>query len=56
MQTLPDPIIGTWKVNLAKSKFSPGPAPKSLMRTYTETPHRGRCGRRADIQGVDFQI
>ena len=38
MQTLPDPIIGTWKVNLAKSKFSPGPAPKSLMRTYTETP------------------
>lgn len=21
------PLVGTWKVNLAKSKFSPGPAP-----------------------------
>ena len=25
----PDPWIGTWKVNVAKSKYSPGPAPKS---------------------------
>ncbi len=24
-----DPQLGTWKLNLAKSKFSPGPAPKS---------------------------
>ena len=24
-----DPLTGTWKINLAKSKFSPGPAPKS---------------------------
>ena len=24
-----DPQVGTWKLNLAKSKFSPGPAPKS---------------------------
>jgi hypothetical protein len=24
-----DPISGTWKLNLAKSKFDPGPAPKS---------------------------
>ena len=23
-----DPQVGTWKLNLAKSKFSPGPAPK----------------------------
>jgi hypothetical protein len=29
-----DPIIGTWKLNLAKSKFDPGPPPKSQMRTY----------------------
>jgi hypothetical protein len=28
-----DPISGTWKVNLAKSKFDPGPAPKSLTAT-----------------------
>jgi hypothetical protein len=24
-----DPWVGTWKLNVAKSKFSPGPAPKS---------------------------
>ncbi|HYN05772.1 MAG TPA: hypothetical protein VES67_00135 [Vicinamibacterales bacterium] len=29
-----DPIIGTWVLNVAKSKFSPGPAPKSESRTY----------------------
>ncbi len=32
-----DPIIGTWKLDLAKSKFSPGPAPKSHTRTYAAT-------------------
>jgi hypothetical protein len=25
-----DPRIGTWKANVAKSKYSPGPAPQSL--------------------------
>jgi hypothetical protein len=29
-----DPIIGTWVLNVAKSRFSPGPAPKSESRTY----------------------
>src|SRR5215813_14283435 len=29
-----DTIIGTWKLNLAKSKFSPGPPPKSQTLTY----------------------
>ncbi|GAC1300224.1 MAG: hypothetical protein NVS1B6_09040 [Steroidobacteraceae bacterium] len=33
-----DPAIGTWKLNLAKSTFSPGPAPKSQTRTYVESP------------------
>ena len=33
----PNPLIGTWKVNLAKSTFSPGPPPKSpATRTYTQ--------------------
>jgi len=32
-----DPAIGTWKLNLAKSTFSPGPAPKSQTRTYVES-------------------
>lgn len=29
-----DPVVGTWVLNVAKSKFSPGPAPKSETRTY----------------------
>jgi hypothetical protein len=29
-----DPIIGTWVLNVGKSTFSPGPAPKSESRTY----------------------
>ena len=33
----PDPVIGTWKLNVAKSTFSPGPALKSQTRTYTES-------------------
>jgi hypothetical protein len=32
-----DAAIGTWKLNLAKSTFSPGPAPKSQTRTYAES-------------------
>ena len=33
----PNPLIGVWKVNLAKSTFSPGPPPKSpVTRTYTQ--------------------
>ena len=33
-----DPAVGTWTLNLAKSKFNPGPAPKAQTRTYTATP------------------
>ncbi len=32
-----DAVAGTWKLNLAKSTFSPGPAPKSQSRTYVES-------------------
>jgi len=28
-----NPAIGTWKLNVEKSTYSPGPAPKSLTRT-----------------------
>jgi hypothetical protein len=34
----PDPILGVWKLNLARSRFNPGPAPRSQTRTYIETP------------------
>jgi hypothetical protein len=26
--------LSTWKQNMAKSKYDPGPAPKSVTRTY----------------------
>jgi hypothetical protein len=32
-----DPAVGTWKLNLAKSTFSPGPGPKSQTRIYAES-------------------
>jgi hypothetical protein len=28
-------MAGTWKLNLEKSKFSPGPSPKSMTIVYT---------------------
>jgi hypothetical protein len=32
-----DPVDGTWKLNVAKSKTTPGPAPQSQTRTYAST-------------------
>lgn len=29
-----DPVLGVWHLNLAKSKYLPGPVPKSQTRTY----------------------
>jgi hypothetical protein len=29
-----DPIFGTWKLDLAKSKYNPGPPPKSLTAKF----------------------
>ena len=31
----PDPAIGKWTLNVAKSKFTPGPAPKSMTATIS---------------------
>ncbi len=39
-----DPIVGAWTLSLTKSKYSPGPAPKSLTRTYAETAQARRLG------------
>ncbi len=33
-----DNWLGTWKVDLAKSKYSPGPAPKSFTVKFEATP------------------
>jgi len=35
-----DPMLGIWKLNLAKSRYYPGPAPKSQIRVY-ETSEEG---------------
>jgi hypothetical protein len=32
---MPKGMAGTWKLNAAKSTFSPGPAPKSMTIVYT---------------------
>jgi hypothetical protein len=32
-----DPVIGTWVLNVEKSKFTPAPGPKSATRTYAQT-------------------
>jgi hypothetical protein len=29
-----NPFMGTWKLNVAKSKYDPGPAPQSQTRTW----------------------
>ena len=34
----PTPVIGTWVLNVAKSKYEPGPPPKSQTRTYLAVP------------------
>ena len=32
-----DPVVGTWKLNVAKSTFSAGPALKSQTRIYSQS-------------------
>ena len=47
-----DPQLGTWKVNLAKSKFSPGPAPKSQILKWEAA---GTNGTKSTSEIVDAQ-
>jgi hypothetical protein len=47
-----DPAIGTWKLDAAKSKYTPGPAPKSATITYEETADGiKRTGESVDAEG-----
>jgi hypothetical protein len=34
-----NPIIGTWKLNSAKTKVSPGPLPKAVTAVYSQEGH-----------------
>jgi hypothetical protein len=43
-----DPANGTWKLNVAKSKFSPGPAPKEMTLTIESA----GPGRHVEVSGV----
>jgi len=44
-----NPLVGTWKLNTAKSKFDPGPAPQSLTRVVAADGD----GVKYDFTGVD---
>lgn len=33
-----DPVVGTWELNVAKSNYNPGPAPKRQTRIYEALP------------------
>jgi len=44
-----DPQIGVWKLNLAKSKYAPGPLPKSAMTKIEAADH----GSRVTVDSVD---
>ncbi len=43
--------IGTWKLDVAKSKISPGPAPKTMTATFAATPD----GIKFSSDGVDAE-
>ncbi|MFI5166506.1 MAG: hypothetical protein ACHQQS_07805 [Thermoanaerobaculales bacterium] len=47
-----NPSVGKWKLNIAKSKFEPGPVLKSEMRTYEDW---GGGLVHAVFEGVDAQ-
>ena len=47
-----DASLGTWKLNLAKSKYSPGPAPKSATLTLEAAEGAvKRTGESVDAEG-----
>ena len=46
-----DPMIGTWKLNVSKSNFTPGPAPKSAISKFEPW----EDGIKATIDLVDGQ-
>jgi|SRR5579862_1864110 len=46
-----DPFTGTWKLNVAKSTYDPGPAPKSATVTIAAAGQ----GRKVTSKGVDAQ-
>jgi hypothetical protein len=50
-QSTNDPMLGTWRVNLSKSTYSPAPAPKSASAKF----EAWEDGMKATIDVVDAQ-
>jgi hypothetical protein len=46
--TSDDPLLGTWVLDVAKSRYSPGPPPQNQMRSY----EKHRLGIRATVKTV----
>ena len=46
-----DPMVGTWKVNVSKSTYSPGPTPKSTINKFEPW----EDGMKATIDIIDAQ-
>ena len=46
-----DPMVGTWKLNLSKSTYNPGPAPKSAINKFDPW----EDGIKATMEMVDGQ-
>ena len=50
-----DPLAGTWELNLEKSKYNPGPPPKSQTRTYEVTGQQVRMiSKSIDAKGNEI--
>jgi hypothetical protein len=44
-----DPLVGTWQLNVSKSKYAPGPPAKEQTITYAAVAN----GLKATVSGVD---
>ncbi len=49
-----DPFAGTWVLNIAKSKYNPGPPPKSQIYTYIPFGKDGGLKTHGTIEGVSY--
>jgi len=48
-----DPHVGTWKLNVAKSKYSPGPAPKEVTMKIEAKGEVFNLFNRSNLGSVD---
>jgi len=48
------PFVGTWQLNLAKSKYNPGPPPQSQTRTWDAIGYCDGQGSRRDRKPFSY--